>query len=175
MSSALDGFETGFHRLNGFIATLVGIAIGLWAILIPLNLVLVRMEWGNMPWLIAIIEYSLYAGVFLGAPWVLQKNGHVRVDVLVAGLSDRSSRRLEFSIDIFGALLCTVLCIYGVLSAIADFDIGEINDKYVPLPGWQMLIVYIIAFAMLTIEFLIRARHAFDHKGAVDPAEEAGF
>ncbi len=175
MSSALDGFEAGFHRLNAFIAGLVGISIGLWAILIPLNLVLVRMEWGNMPWLIAIIEYSLYAGVFLGAPWVLQKNGHVRVDVLVVGLSDRSGRRLEFGIDLFGALLCTTLCIYGVSSAIADFDIGEINDKYVPLAGWQLLVVYVVAFAMLAVEFLIRARHAFDHKVAVDPADEAGF
>ena len=175
MNSALDGFETGFHRLNAFIAGLVGISIGLWAILIPLNLVLVRMEWGNMPWLIAIIEYSLYAGVFLGAPWVLQKNGHVRVDVLVVGLSDRSGQRLEFGIDLFGALLCIVLCIYGVLSAIDDFDIGEINDKYVPVAGWQLLVVYDVAFAMLAVEFLIRARHAFDHKVAVDPADEAGF
>jgi TRAP-type mannitol/chloroaromatic compound transport system permease small subunit len=175
MSSALDGFETGFHRLNSGIATLVGIAIGLWAILIPLNLLLVRMEWGNMPWLIAIIEYSLYAGVFLGAPWVLQVSGHVRVDVLIGGLSDRAGRRLELFIDLFGALLCTILVIYGVMSAVDDFQLGEVNDKYVPLPGWQLLIVYILAFAMLAIEFLIRARHAFDEKAPVDPGEEAGF
>jgi TRAP-type mannitol/chloroaromatic compound transport system permease small subunit len=175
MSSALDGFESGFHRLNSAIATLIGIVIGLWAILIPLNLLLVRMEWGNMPWLIAIIEYSLYAGVFLGAPWVLQVNGHVRVDVLIGGLSDRAGRRLELLIDLFGVLLCTVLVIYGVTSAIDDFELGEVNDKYVPLPGWQLLAVYIVAFAMLGIEFLIRARHAFDAKEAVEPGEEAGF
>ena len=175
MRSALDGFETGFHRLNDFIAILVGSSIALWAILIPLNLLLVRTGWGNMPWLIAIIEYSLYAGVFLGAPWVLQQNAHVRVDVLIGGLPDRAARKLEFGVDTFGALLCILLCYYGIESALDDYELGEVNDKYVPLPGWQMLLVYIAAFAMLAIEFIIRARHAFDPREDPDPSKETGF
>ena len=81
MNLFLDRFETGFNRFTHFCAALVAISIALIAFLIPLNLFMVKAQLGGIWWLFEGVEYVLYCGVFIGAPWVLQKNAHVKVDV----------------------------------------------------------------------------------------------
>ena len=67
---------------------LVAVSIGLIAVLIPLNLFLVTLKWGSFPWLFEAVEYALYVGVFIGAPWVLRQGAHIRVDVVTAALPE---------------------------------------------------------------------------------------
>ena len=73
MNLFLDRFETGFNRFTHFCAALVAISIALIAFLIPLNLLMVKAQLGGIWWLFEGVEYVLYCGVFIGAPWVLQK------------------------------------------------------------------------------------------------------
>ena len=92
MYSRVDRFEAGFNRLTLYQAYLVALSIGLIAVLIPLNLFLIKTQLGSIWWLYEGVEYSLYFGVFIGAPWVLNQGAHVRVDVLTASLSKESAR-----------------------------------------------------------------------------------
>ena len=112
MTSLLDKFEGIFIKLTHFFAALVAISIGLFAVLIPLNLFIIKMHIGSMWWLNGSIEYALYFGVFAGAPWVLQKGAHVRVDVVTASISKEAAKQLDFCVNIFGAAMCFLLCIY---------------------------------------------------------------
>ena len=57
---------------------MAAVSIGLIAVLIPLNLLLIKMQWGSIWWLYEAVEYALYVGVFIGAPWVLRQGAHVR-------------------------------------------------------------------------------------------------
>ena len=95
MGSQFERFETAFNRMTLFFAALVAISIGLIAFLIPLNLVMIRLQLGGIWWLFEGIEYALFAGVFLGAPWVLQQNAHVKVDFLVSALPKAAAAQLE--------------------------------------------------------------------------------
>ncbi len=72
MRRRLDRFEAGFNRAMLYLAVLVAVSIGLFAVLIPLNLFLVKFKLGSIWWLYEAVEYALYFGVFVGAPWVLQ-------------------------------------------------------------------------------------------------------
>jgi len=160
MSKVLDRCETWFNTFNTFIAALVAISIGCFALLIPFDLLLRKMAWGNLPWLGEGIEYALYVGVFLSAAWVLQKGAHVRVDIIVAALPQRAARRLERMLDLAGALLCAVLCYYGISAAITEFVDETLPDKDLRIDNWYMMVAFALAFAMLTIEFLFRFRRA---------------
>ena len=51
LHQALDSFEVGFNRTTLFLAALVAISIGLTAFLIPLNLLLIKIQWGSIWWL----------------------------------------------------------------------------------------------------------------------------
>ena len=63
----LDKLESGFNRFLGFLIALVAASIGLFAVLIPVNLLLIKAQWGAIWWLHEAVEYALYVGVFIGA------------------------------------------------------------------------------------------------------------
>ena len=158
MTSLLDKFERIFIKLTHFFAALVAISIGLFAVLIPLNLFIIKMHIGSMWWLNGSIEYALYFGVFAGAPWVLQKGAHVRVDVVTASISKEAAKQLDFCVNIFGAALCFLLCIYGARAGVMEFIDGTLPDKDLRISNWIVVSFFSFAFLMLTCEFLLRMR-----------------
>ncbi len=173
MGKSLDRFEAGFDRLMVFFASLVAVSIALFAILIPFDLFIRSVGWGSMWWLYEGIEYALYAGIFLGAPWVLKEGAHVRVDVLVATLPKKISARLEQALDLVGAAICAALTYYAVRSMIADYLEDSLPDKVLVIDDWILMLVFSVAFTMLTIEFLLRLRRVHGEPDAENP--EAGF
>ena len=175
MGRPIDVFESGFGRLLAFLAALVAASIGAIAVLIPLNLVLIKMQWGSIWWLYEAVEYALFVGVFSGAPWVLQQGAHVRVDVLIATLPDAPARRLEQFLNVAGALLCLVLCVYGVRAAISEFQDGTLPDKDLRIANWYMLSVFALSFFLLAVEFLLRVRRALDTVASRDSAAQSGL
>ena len=154
----LDAFEAAFDRFNRLLAGLVAASIGLFAVLIPLNLFLIRLQWKSMWWLYEAVEYALYFGVFLGAPWVLRQGAHVRVDVVVSNLSKPAAERLDRALNLFGAALCILLCAYGARSAVGEFADGILPDKDLRIPTGYMMTVFAASFMLLTVEFLMRLR-----------------
>ena len=175
MRRQLDTFEAGFNKAIYFLAGLVAASIGSIAVLIPLNLFLVKFQLGSMWWLYEAVEYVLYVGIFIGAPWVLQQGAHVRVDVLVSLLPRAAAARLEQALDIAGAALCTFLCVYGLRMTISEFQDGIYPDKDLRIQTGYMMTVFASSFALLAIEFLLRLRRA--HKLTEDEtaATRAGF
>ena len=175
MHQQFDALEAGFGRVTFFLAVLVAISIGLIAVLIPLNLLLIKSQIGGIWWLYESVEYTLYVGVFLAAPWVLQAGSHVRVDILISVLPQDISHRLEQFVDAAAAILCAVLCIYGIRAALSEFEDGTLPDKDLRIANWYMLAIFAISFLLLSIEFLFRLRRASDVDEADDAADSAGL
>lgn len=176
MRRQLDLFEAGFNRAMVGLAALVAISIGLFAVLIPLNLLLIKAQLGGMWWLYEAVEYALYFGVFIGAPWVLQQGGHVRVDVLASALPKEAAARLEQVVDIAGVALCLLLCFYGVRVMLWEFEDGTLPDKDLRIETGYMMAVFAISFFLLAIEFLLRLRRAREIAAREETAEAgSGF
>ena len=155
-----DRFEAGFNRVVLYLAYLVALSIGLFAVLIPLNLFLIKTQLGSIWWLYEGVEYTLYFGVFIGAPWVLNQGAHVRVDVLTAGMSRESARKFERVMDIAGAALCALLCFYGSRITIWEFQDGTMPDKDLRIPTGYMMVIFSASFFLLAVEFIFRFRRA---------------
>jgi TRAP-type C4-dicarboxylate transport system permease small subunit len=166
MRDYLVAFEAGFNKLLLFLAALVAISIGLFAVLIPLNLLFIKMQLGGIWWLYEGVEYALYTGIFLGAPWVLHEGAHVRVDVLIVALPKNAGARLEQAMDGAGAALCMVLCYHGLRAAVSEFQDGTLPDKDLRIYNWIMMCVFASSFALLTIEFILRVARARGLLGA---------
>jgi len=160
MVRLIDKLEISFNRFTAFLIGLVAVSIGLFAVLIPLNLLLVKLQWGALWWLNESLEYILYAGVFLGAPWVLQQGAHVRVDVVNTFLSKKASVKLERVVDFAGFILCLTLGIYGARATVMEWQDGTMPDKTVTIANWIILTVFVFSFVLLAIEFLFRLRRA---------------
>lgn len=175
MRQSIVALETAFNRLTFFLAALVAASIGLIAVLIPLNLLLVKAQMGGIWWLYEAVEYTLFVGVFIGAPWVLQQGAHVRVDILATALPQRLAVQLERGVDLAGVGLCLLLCYYGVRAATSEFVDGTLPDKDLRIANWYMLSVFALSFLMMAIEFLFRIRRAAEIASADDASQKAGF
>lgn len=160
MRSGIDLFEVAFNRLILSLAALSALSIGMYSVLIPVNMVMIKLSLGNMWWLYEVIEYALYIGAFLGAPWVLQQGAHVRVDILVMALPKAAGVKLERALDLFGAGLCLLLFVYGVRATVSEYQDGTIPDKVLQIKNWYMMSIFALSFLLLAIEFLLRLRRA---------------
>ena len=160
MASRIDAFEAAFARFVEWLAVLVAVSIGLFAVLIPLNLFLVKVAWGTLPWLFEAVEYALFAGVFIGAPWVLRQGAHVRVDVVTSALPRSLAAGLEKALDVAGGALCLLLFVYGLRLTLLEFEDGTLPDKDLRIDNWYMMAVFALSFLLLAVEFALRFRRA---------------
>jgi TRAP-type mannitol/chloroaromatic compound transport system permease small subunit len=101
-------------------------------------------------------QWYCFAGmVMLGAAWTLQRNEHVRVDVLYGRLSPRA----QAWIDILGTLLF-LLPMTGLLAALswpmfaASYAIGEMSSDAGGLLRWPVKLLLPFGFALLSSQGL---------------------
>ena len=100
------------------------------------------------------IQWYLFAAVFLlCSPYTLQKNEHVRIDVLSGKLTPRGLA----VIDIIGTLLfllpMVVLVLYLSIPLVADsYKISEMSANAGGLIRWPVKIILPIGFALLALQ-----------------------
>ena len=163
-------------RLNTGIGYFVAILLGLFAVAIPLDLLIRRIGLGNMPWLYELVEYILYIGVFLGTPWVLREGAHVRVDLLISSLPRHVAVRLERVLDLAGAVVATILLYYGCVATMEAYVGDSRQFKTLIIFDWWLMAVFSVSMLLLGVEFLLRLGRAHEVLDAEeDVASKAGF
>lgn len=165
--------DAAFGRLYAVIGSIVGVTIGLFALAIAVDLGLRLLQLGNLPGMQEIVEYLLYVGVFLAAPWVLRLNAHVRVDLVVGALPHRTAVMLERAVDGVALAVCAVLAWYGAVNMAAAWKSGAAQQQYFIVHEWYLLAVLVLAFVLLAIEFGCRIVRAGPAPEADDA--EGGF
>lgn len=158
-----------YARLLDAMGVLVGLILGAIALLICADIALRSgpglLNWLGLaanlapralPWATELIEYLMYAGAFLGAPWALRRGAHVRVDVFIAGLSPPAMRRLERGIDVVGFGIALVLLYYGALAVHDAWSSDLVARKTWNFDEWVLLLPVPIAGLLLAIEFVLR-------------------
>jgi TRAP-type C4-dicarboxylate transport system permease small subunit len=129
-----------------------------------------------MPWLVEVIEYLMYGGTFLAAPWVLRQGEHVRVDLVLSSVPKRVAVRLEQIVDALGFLVSIVMSYYGTALLIDAYRANFIQFKNLAVPEWILILPLPVGCAMLAIEFMLRFfRVRGDVEKTVIPIEVPGM
>ena len=97
---------------------------------------------------------------FLGAAWVLRREEHVTIDLLVARRSPKVRRRLCVISSIIGALICLVLTVFGTLEVISSWQKGIRIPAELEIPRAINLAVIPLGSLLLCLQFVRRARSA---------------
>lgn len=145
------------------------IAAGLLLAVMVATTVKVVFRYGLHEGLLGVDQISgtmlLYIS-FLGAAWVLRREEHVTIDVLVGNLSPSLRRRLHILSSILGALICLCLAIFGTLEVITSLEKQIRIPAEIEIPRAINLVVIPLGSFLLCLQFLRRARRA-----ALPPAD----
>ena len=111
---------------------------------------------GTLAGIQELIEYALFAGVFLTAPWLLRMGSHVRVDLLLTNLPRRGLILFERAIDIIGFIICATMAWFSWVNLSNSKMFGAVQMKYFNVPEWWLLSVVLASFLLLSLEFVFR-------------------
>lgn len=102
------------------------------------------------------IQWYLFSAIFLlAAAYTLQKNEHIRIDLLVGKLSARG----QAIVDIIGTLLflmpvCYLLISFGWLMFLDAWNSGEMSSDAGGLVRWPVFLLIPVGFALLMAQGL---------------------
>ena len=132
------------------------LVIGVVALLVTCDVVARNIGLGSFPWVLEISEYSLPLATFLAAPWLLYKNEHVRIDMLLTALSGTAARRIDLAADTIGLAVCVVFVFYGIKVIGDSMQLGSMIIKTLVLPEWWTFVPLPVCFTLVGIEFVRR-------------------
>jgi TRAP-type transport system small permease protein len=133
------------------LAALAAVLLGVTALAITLDVIARNVGLGTLPWILEVSEYVLPLATFLAAPWLLYRNEHVRLDVLLTAFP-----RLGVLANLVGLAVCGVLVVYGVRTILNSAAQGSMVFKSVVFPEWWLYAPVPLCFGLLSIEFLRR-------------------
>ncbi|HLP70788.1 MAG TPA: TRAP transporter small permease [Rhizobium sp.] len=105
-------------------------------------------------WQTDFVVFSATAAMFLGAPYVLLRGGHVGVDVVEMIVGDRTRAVLRVVASLLGLLFCVIMLI---ATWIQFHDAWAGNWKHSSVwapPLWVPLSALPVSFAMLCLQYV---------------------
>lgn len=94
---------------------------------------------------------------FFGAAWVLRREEHVNIDLLIGGLGRGARRHLDIVSSVIGAAVCLLLAFYGAQEALSSWERGIRIASELEIPRVINLGVIPIGCLFLGLQFLRRA------------------
>lgn len=154
----LARLNTLFDGIIGFFAFIGCLALIFIVLFVTIDVFMRSFFNRPISWVVEISEYMLTAFTFFAAAWVLKKEGHVVLDLVVNHLTPRNRAAVNTITSIASAVVCGVLCWYGISNMAYHFREGTmIVEKTIYLPKAPMLIFLPLGFSLFCIQFLRRA------------------
>ena len=108
-------------------------------------------------WVFEITEYLLLYMTFLGAAWVLKREGHVHVDILVNRMSKKAQAGLGVITSLIGIIICGTFVLYGAEVSWDYFTRGVVSTKsLLGFPYAPVLMIIPIGSFFLLLQFVRR-------------------
>lgn len=151
MIRSFIAFSDGLSRIGGIVATLLLVA----AMAVISEMIFLRYVFrAPTYWQTDFVVFSATAAIFIGAPYVLLRKGHVGVDVIETLVPDRVRRRLRIIGAVLGFLFCAamlVTCAHYVHEAY----LGGWKHPSVWAPRlWIPMLSMPVGFGLLCLQYI---------------------
>ena len=154
LSSIMKRLEKIFDSILGILAFICGIIFIFIMTSVCIDVLMRYFLNRPMQWVIEISEYLLVYLTFLGTAWVLKQDGHVSVDILVAGMKSKPRMITGIISSLIGALVCLVIFWYGSVETWGNFQRGVRIPSIMEFPKAPILAVIPFGSFFLMIQFI---------------------
>lgn len=102
-------------------------------------------------------EHAMLFITFLGTAYVLKREEHVNVDLVLRSLNPKSRGVLTLVVSLLSAILCLGLTWYGAKVTWECFVEGVVFPQRLVIPQAPILAIIPVGFFLLCIQFLRRS------------------
>lgn len=148
--------STFFDSIMGLLAFLAAVLLVFTMLSVSYDVVM--RYFLNRPtlWVQEIAEYSLLYITFLGVAWLLKKEGHVKMDLVISRLNPETQALLNVITSVICAVICALLVWYGVQVTWDSFQVGYRSGTELDIFRWPMDAIIPVGSFLLFIQFLRR-------------------
>ena len=104
-----------------------------------------------------VTEMGIVALTFLGAAWLLEKEGHVKIDVIINRVNPRGQALLNGITSIVGVVICLTLAWYSANLAVDHFQRGVTTFTVLRLVTYPRFIIIAVGSFLLSMQFIRRS------------------
>jgi TRAP-type C4-dicarboxylate transport system permease small subunit len=108
-------------------------------------------------WTHEVTEYAMVWVTFLGAAWVLRKEGHVIVDIVPSRLNAKAKAMLFTVVSIIGIPMMFLFIWYGTKVTIDLYLTKRMLSTVMMPPAWILYTIIPLGSLLLMLQFLRRA------------------
>lgn len=145
-----------FDIVLNFLLFIIGALIGFTMLSVGTDVVLRSFFRAPLVWVFNITEIILLYITFLGAAWVLKKEGHVKIDLIVNRLNPRAQALLGIASSVIGLVVCWVLIWYGAQVTQSQFQREIYEATALKTPTGAITLAIPVGGFLLFIQFLRR-------------------
>jgi TRAP-type C4-dicarboxylate transport system permease small subunit len=149
-----------FDRIIDLLAFLAGVLVILAMVAVCAEVVMRYFLNSPLIWVSETTEIALLFIAFLGTAWLLKKEGHVKVDIVLARVNPRAQALLGIISSIVGVFICVLLVWYGALVSFQFIQKDLYEPTILELPKGPLLTIIPVGSFFLLIQFL---RRMYDH------------
>lgn len=142
-----------YRLLVQAMAWTAAVLLGAMAVAVTADVIARNVGWGAFPWVLEASEYALPLATFFVAPWLLVRNEHVRLDMLLHLLPGRAARLIERAANGLGIGVSAVLVVYGLRAIANSAQQGAMVVKSLVFPEWWLYVPVPLCFLLLALEF----------------------
>jgi len=148
-------------RLNQIFDRTLDIAMFIAGLLLIFQMLSVCLElilryFFNSPtsWVMEMSAYVVLWVPFLGGAWVLKKDGHVRMDLLIGNVSPKIRAILILITSVIAAVTCLIITWYGIKVVMDLYETRFRTQTVLMLPKYPIMAIIPLSTFLFFIEFL---------------------
>ncbi|PKN66912.1 MAG: hypothetical protein CVU57_04945 [Deltaproteobacteria bacterium HGW-Deltaproteobacteria-15] len=107
-------------------------------------------------WVVQFNEYAMLWITFLGTAYLLMRNKHASIQIVVGRLGEEGKRLFGLAHNLVGLVLCLGLSYFCFSSTWEHFVRNVIDVQSVDVPKGYILLVIPFGFLLLSLQFLRR-------------------
>lgn len=112
-------------------------------------------------WVTEVSEYSLLFVTFLAAPYLLEHNRHVVMDVVLEQLGGGLARILTILVAALGLVICLVLGWQGLMLVLDQYQTGVRRISVMAPRSWYITAAWPLGMILMAVQFLDQLLAAF--------------
>lgn len=153
----LGKLATAYDHLLTGLSMLTGVLILFMAALVSTNITMRTLLSRSIPGTIEICEWILLLIPFLGAAWLLRKDGHVRMDLFIQMLNTKSRCILSIFTSIVVSLVCSLFFWFVASNTVRYYITGAYRPSVLSLPTYIFSGIMAAGFLFIAIQSLRNA------------------